>query len=156
MWDLCNQEEKKFIDELIGNNGNQTSAYMVAYPKASYESAQSGASRKLSSDKIKNALDERRAILNAMLGVGLEWRLNTLKTVAEDGLGVYVDKYGNERKEGLGSTISAVNEINKMLGGHAPTKVSETDSEGNDKPEGIRIEVVGVTKGKIAIDDNEK
>ena len=69
------------------------------------------------------------------------------RSVAEAGLGTYIDKYGNERKEGLGQqfTISvAVSEINKMTGGHAPTKVAETDADGNDKPTGIEIKVVGV------------
>ncbi|AUR89438.1 terminase small subunit [Vibrio phage 1.123.O._10N.286.48.F3] len=143
-WALCNARQREFIDAYIRNKDNGASSYMEAYNTTDLQSAASGASRLLTYDYVKTAVDERRAHFEAITGVDSAWRLKTLQAVAEAGLGTYIDKYGNERKEGLGAVVSAVSEINKMTGGHAPTKVAETDADGNDKPTGIEIKVVGV------------
>ena len=137
---LCTYKQRQFVDEYIRNGGNGTQAAISA--GYSEHSAHAIACETLKKPYVKEAIEQRRADLNAMSKVSVEWRMEMLQKAAELGLDVFMDKDGNARPNSISGSVSAIAEINKMTGAHAPTKTAETDSDGNDKPSGIKIEVV--------------
>lgn len=139
---LCNRRQRQFVDEYIANGGNGTKAYMEAYGITNYESAAASASKLLNTDKIKSAIEERQRDIDAMYGVGVAWRLEKLSQAVEGALDYIPVGEAGQKMNSPSAVAALISEINKMTGGHAPTKVAETDSDGYDKPEGIKVEVV--------------
>lgn len=136
---LLNMRQQKFVDEYIRNGGNGTQAAIFA--GYSEHSARQIASELLSKPYIKEAIEQRKRDLNAASSVGLDWRISILQRAAQAGLETYATE-GGPRYQALSASVSAINELNKMTGAHSPTKTAETDADGFDKPEAIRIEIV--------------
>lgn len=136
---LLNMRQQKFVDEYIKNDGNGTKAAIAA--GYSEDSAAAIASQNLNKLHIKEAIEQRKRDLNAASKVGLDWRLSILQRAAEAGLETYLTE-GGPRYQAISASVSAINELNKMTGAHAPTKTAETDADGFDKPDAIRIEIV--------------
>lgn len=136
---LLNMRQQKFVDEYIRNGGNGTQAAIFA--GYSENSARQQASDTLSKSYIKEAIEQRKRDLNAASNVGLDWRISILQRAAQAGLETYATE-GGPRYQAISASVSAINELNKMTGAHAPTKTADTDADGFDKPDAIRIEIV--------------
>lgn len=136
---LLNMRQQKFVDEYIRNGGNGTQAAIFA--GYSEHSARQQASDTLSKSYIKEAIEQRKRDLNAASNVGLDWRISILQRAAQAGLETYATE-GGPRYQAISASVSAINELNKMTGAHAPTKTADTDADGFDKPDAIRIEIV--------------
>lgn len=136
---LLNMRQQKFVDEYIRNGGNGTQAAIFA--GYSENSARTTACEILAKPYIKEALEQRKRDLNAASSVGLDWRISILQRAAQAGLETYATE-GGPRYQAISASVSAINELNKMTGAHAPTKTADTDADGFDKPEAIRIEIV--------------
>lgn len=136
---LLNMRQQKFVDEYIRNGGNGTQAAIFA--GYSENSARTTACEILAKQYIKEAIEQRKRDINAASEVGLEWRISILKKAANAGLETYLTE-GGPRYQAISASVSAINELNKMTGAHAPTKTAETDADGFDKPDAIRIEIV--------------
>ncbi|MGL5529063.1 MAG: terminase small subunit [Plesiomonas shigelloides] len=144
-WNLLNDRQRKFVDEYIRNGSNGTQAAIFA--GYSENSAASIACENLNKPYIKEALEQRRKDLAAESAASYEWKVKILQRAAEAGLETYVaGENASPRYQSISATVSAVAELNKMAGAHAPEKVAMTDANGNDKPT-ISIEVVGVSRG---------
>ncbi len=141
---LCNQRQRAFIDAYIRNGGNGSSAYVEAYNTTNENTAKSGACDLLTKPYIKSAVEERKADLAAMANVSMGKRFSWLQEAIQGALEHVPVGESGTKMNSPSAVASLVSEINKMTGGHAPTKVAETDADGNDKPTGIEIKVVGV------------
>lgn len=136
---LLNIRQQKFVDEYIKSDGNGTQAAIAA--GYSENSAPQTACTLLKYPHVKEAIEQRKRDLNAASKVGLDWRIGILQRAAEAGLETYLTE-GGPRYQAISASVSAINELNKMTGAHAPTKTAETDADGFDKPDAIRIEIV--------------
>lgn len=152
---LCNQRQRAFIDAYIRNGGNGSSAYVEAYNTTDSDVAKKGAYRLLTYDYIKAAVEERQADLNAMADVSMGNRFKWLQQAIQGALEHIPVGESGTKMNSPSAVASLVSELNKMTGGHAPTKVAETDADGNDKPTGIEIKVVGVKSNDESGDGNE-
>lgn len=139
---LCNPRQREFIDEYIRNGFNGTQAYLHAYKNSTYENARVSSSETLAKPYIQAALEERKRELGKLSGVGIDKRIKWLEEAIEGALERHTDQYGNSKVYAPNAAISAVTELNRMTGAHAPTKIAETDSDGFDKPTGITVTVV--------------
>lgn len=95
-----------------GNNGSKA-AESVGYAK---NSARQTAVKLLSNTYIQEKLKELQNEAAEEYTVTLEDRLKTLERVVEEGLKPHFDACGNKRALGLHPVVSAIAELNKMLG----------------------------------------
>ena len=121
--------QKKFVKFYV-ESGNGTEAAI----KAGYSEncASVIASENLKKPKVERAIKEEERRIDAEHEVSIGWRLEMLKAIVQEGAS----------GSSLSAAVSALAEINRMTGGHAPTKIAETDSEGNDTPKSITISFV--------------
>lgn len=143
---LCNAKQKVFIDAYIRNGENGSSAYVEAYNTTDMDTAKASASRLLTYDYIKSAIQERRDDLKAIADVSMGNKLAWLQEAIQGALEHIPVGEAGTKMNSPSAVASLIGEMNRMTGGHAPTKVAETDADGNDKPTGIEIKVVGVKK----------
>ncbi|GAA4652070.1 hypothetical protein GCM10023116_43540 [Kistimonas scapharcae] len=108
------QKQEAFCREYIANGGNATKAALAAgYSK---KTARSVGAENLTKPDIKARLIVQREKAQEAFTVTVEQRLNLLWAAANKGLDEYTDQLGNRRPHSLPASVSAVSEINKMLG----------------------------------------
>lgn len=125
-------KQKLFCEHYLSNGGNRSDAvYKALYNPNNSNTAAAIGSENLRKPSIKKYLESRVKEAVDKAGVGLDWRLNMLKKVAE--------ATSNEEMVGLSSrfdggvAIKAVTEMNKMDGSYAPVASSVSISESNLK-----------------------
>lgn len=120
------EKHKAFIDEYFLNKQNATQAYKAIYPKATHQSAQRKSTfllrkvekstyfdkkRREKSEKAENSYNENLEKLREVIRLGLE------------GDDVFAKDGTTYKKRQLAAVTAAINEINKMEGNHAETKI---------------------------------
>lgn len=119
-------KQRKFVKYYV-ESGNATKAAI----KAGYSEncATEIGSENIRKPNIERAIKEEQRRIDAEHDVSVGWRLEMLKAIVQEGAS----------GSSLSAAVSALAEINRMTGGHAPTKVAETDSEGEDIPREFKI-----------------
>ena len=122
-------KQRKFVKFYV-ESGNATEAAI----KAGYSEDRAAVtgSENVRKSNIRKAIEREERRIDAEHDVSVGWRLEMLKAIAQEGVS----------GSSLSAAVSALAEINRMTGGHAPTKIAETDSEGNDTPKSITISFV--------------
>lgn len=107
-------------------NGRQA-AIAAGY---SEKSAESQASRLLTTVKVKAAIEKHQKIETNSFIWNKQKKLEMLQDIATLSLNKIVDQYGNERSENLPAAVSAIKEHNAMQGDYAsPNDVMNEDSQ---------------------------
>ena len=123
-------KQQAFVKEYIINGGNGTQAAISA--GYSENCAQEIASENLSKPLIKAELEAHREDLQESFKITAETKFNWLKEIVERSMQheQVMDKDGptGEFKFAGGDAIRAINEINKMDGGHAAEKLDINDT----------------------------
>ena len=122
-------KQRKFVKFYV-ESGNATEAAI----KAGYSEDRAAVtgSENVRKSNIRKAIEREERRIDAEHDVSVGWRLEMLKAIVQEGAS----------GSSLSAAVSALAEINRMTGGHAPTKIAETDSEGNDTPKSITISFV--------------
>lgn len=117
-----NARQEAFAKEVVLNGGDKVKARAAA----GYSTVMSMASQGVDADKLYNHAKislriaelqtEADKIAKERFTVSVEKRLEWLNEVANAGLSTYSDMQGNERRENLAATTSAVKVMNEMLG----------------------------------------
>jgi len=108
------KEHQRFLINLVNKGMNQTNAYMAVYPDSSFEAAKSDGSRLLTNANVSIAYKELQAELKEKAQIGAEWIMNGLVELINDAK--------DEDKIDINAIKGCYNELNKMIGGHAPEK----------------------------------
>lgn len=95
-----------------GNNGTKA-AISAGYSK---KTAAAKATKLLRIGYIQDKLKELQKETAKTHGYTVEQRITWLKQIFDAGLGEYFDANGNARRENLAASVSAVKEMNAMLG----------------------------------------
>lgn len=66
--------------------------------------------------RIKELQFKASEVAEKKFTITVEWRLRTLKDIADAGMGDYLDAQGNKRKENLAASKGAIETMNTMLG----------------------------------------
>ena len=124
MSDDLTPKQDAFVKEYILNGGNGTQAAITA--GYSPDTAQQMATENLSKPLIYKALEGHREALEEEFSISAGTKLGWLKEIVERSMQheQVMDKEGptGEYKFAGGDDIRAINEINKMDGGHAAEK----------------------------------
>ena len=118
-------------------NGVMGDAFRAAFPDAKCKD--SGAHEKgcrlFKMDKIKTRISQLQAISSQNSEKVFEITVEKIKTMllsaAEKGLSDKVDQFGNVIPVNIAGAVSALSEVNKMDGNHAPTKTSISGDAAN-------------------------
>ena len=108
-------EWQKFLLNLVCQGMNQTNAYIDCYPDSSPEAAKSSASELLTNPNVSEAYKELQSELKEKAQISAEWVMN--------GLVELINGAKNEEKVDVNALKGCYNELNKMIGGHAPEKI---------------------------------
>ncbi|WP_299726812.1 terminase small subunit [uncultured Endozoicomonas sp.] len=107
-------KQEAFCREYIANGGNATQAAIAAgYSK---KTATVVGAQNLTKLNIKERLQEQQKKAQEAFTITVEQRLRILQSVTESGLSTYKDQNENLRPNNLSAVVSAVSEMNKMLG----------------------------------------
>ena len=122
--------------QCIADGMSQADAYRNAFdvkPTTKPETVQESASRLMKDPKVS----ARVQVLRDMLTEKAIWtREDSARVLSEIAL-------GHDEQGKTSDRVAAVKELNAMHGFNAPTKVAQTDSQGNDiKPSDINAELV--------------
>lgn len=109
-----------FIKHYLLNNCNGEKAAIDA--GYSEKTAAQQASRLLKNVKVKQAIEEHRKVSASVFIWSKEKKLLMLQDIAERSLNMLIDRDGNKRMESPSSSISAIKEMNLMMGHNAPTE----------------------------------
>lgn len=125
-------KELGFANRVVENGGDKVEAYEYA----GYSMKMSKAAIAVQADKIYNKpkvnlkIKELQSIADEVakkeFTITIEQRLKWLNEVANAGLGKIFDQAGNERRDNLTATVSAIKTMNEMLGDNAPIKTENT------------------------------
>lgn len=110
-------KQRLFCEHYIANDGNGTKAAIAA--GYSEDTAKEMACENLTKPHIKKYIKDKMSNTFERLGVGIDWRVNSLKKVYDACLEGRADKDGCVDAKGAVSTIA---EMNKMDGTYAPEK----------------------------------
>jgi hypothetical protein len=139
------EKHKSFIDIYLTNGLNAPKAYQAVYPNASKESANTHSQKLLKNVQktsyfVKKSQEKSEKSQNSYKK-NLE-RLQKLYEISLAGDPIF-DKNGNEigRKKLVGHAVQVINEINKMEGNHAETKIKLMGTGNNGEIEVKNIEV---------------
>lgn len=107
-------KQQAFCRAYITNGGNATQAAI----KAGYseKGVRVTACRLLTNVNIKEKIGKQQAKVQEAFTITVEERLKILDKVTKAGLKTYKDQQDNKRPNSLPAVVSAVSEINKMLG----------------------------------------
>ncbi len=108
-------EWQKFLLNLVYQGMNQVNSYMDAYPDSSYTAARDSATKLLANPDIGEAYKELQSELKEKAQISAEWVMNGLVELINDAK--------NEEKVDVNALKGCYNELNKMIGGHAPEKI---------------------------------
>jgi len=105
-----NNKHNLFIETYLTNGYNATDAYLVAYPKVGYDTANANSARLLANDSIKSVVEQKKKELANICNVTKAEIANVMRDIMND-----TGAKNNDR-------ISAGNTLNKMFGYLAPTE----------------------------------
>lgn len=108
------KEHQRFLINLVNKGMNQTNAYMAVYPDSSSDAAKSSACDLLTNPNVSIAYKELQADMKEKAQISAEWVMNGLVELINDAKG--------EDKIDINAIKGCYNELNKMIGGHAPEK----------------------------------
>ena len=108
------KEHQQVLMGMVFEALNQTKAYMAVYPKITEESARRAASDLMTKVDMQEAKQELLDELKEKSNVTFEWLMGELVEV--------VKSAKLEEKVDYNAIKGSINEINKMLGNHAPEK----------------------------------
>lgn len=111
--------------QCIADGMSQADAYRNAFdvkPTTKPETTQANASRLMADSMVSARVKELRDMLTAK---AIWTREDSAKVLSEIAL-------GHDEQGKTSDRVAAVKELNAMHGFHAPTKVAQTDSQGND------------------------
>ncbi len=114
LFDSLKIEHQKFLTNLVHKGMNQTNAYLDVYKDSSPEAAKADASRLLTNANVSEAYKELKAELKERAQVDTDWTTNVLIELINEARGE--DKVDYNAIKGL------VNEVHRVIGGHAPEK----------------------------------
>jgi hypothetical protein len=129
-------EIEKFAKAIVLDGKTQADAFRVAFPesKAKPESAQRIAvniSQMVTvRSRIEQLKQEAKEESQRHFGATLQWKTQMLMKAVELGYSVRIDDKGNEIPNGIGAAVSAIAELNRMAGDHAPTRSELTGKNG--------------------------
>lgn len=115
-------------------NGRQA-AIAAGY---SEKSAESQASRLLTTAKVKAAIEKHQKVKIDSFIWNKQKKLEMLQDIATLSLNKIIDQYGNERSENLPAAVSAIKEHNAMQGDYASANDGMDD---NVQPLSVTFEV---------------
>ena len=118
VFNTLKSEWQKFLLNLVCQGMNQTNAYIDCYPDSSPEAAKSSASELLTNPNVSEAYKELQSELKEKAQISAEWVMNGLVELINDAK--------NEDKVDVNALKGCYNELNKMIGGHAPEKIDHT------------------------------
>ena len=137
-------EIDRFAEAIVLQGKTKTDAFRAAFPdsKAKPEGAQVAATRMSALAKVRLRIDQlnqqSREEFQKHFGATIEWKTKMLMKAVELGYSFRVDDKGNEIPNGIGAAVSAIAEMNRMSGDHAPSKQEHTGKDGGP----IRSEVI--------------
>jgi hypothetical protein len=113
-------------------HGNKADAYRHAYStsKMSQSSVQREALRLFENPIITPWVDYYQARNEGEFSLSISRKKQMLLAVAEKGLKDKKDAHGNMVAHNLAGTVSAISELNRMEGDHAPVKNAFTGADG--------------------------
>lgn len=111
-----NPRHKAFADEYLKNGMNATKAYLFISPKVTINTAEVEGHKYLKKPKIKEYIESKQKKASQNSQIDFEWVLKTLYEIA-------VANRGEDDR----TAITALQEINRMIGNHAPTKTENTN-----------------------------
>lgn len=114
IFDSLKIEHQKFLINLVYKGMNQTNAYLDVYPESSTEAAKVGASRLLTNANISEAYFMLKAELKERAQVDTDWTTNVLIEL--------INEARTEDKVDYNAIKGLVNEVHRVIGGHAPEK----------------------------------
>ena len=119
-------KQRKFVKFYV-ESGNATEAAI----KAGYSEDRAAVtgSENVRKSNIRKAIEREERRIDAEHDVSVGWRLEMLKAIVQEGAS----------GSSLSAAVSALAEINRMTGGHTPTKIAETNSEGEDVPREFKV-----------------
>lgn len=127
-----NEKQEKFACRVVENGGDKVEAYKYAGYSLNLNPNAMGvqADKLYNHPKIHLRIKELQSIADEVakkeFTITIEQRLKWLNEVANAGLGKIFDQAGNERRDNLTATVSAIKTMNEMLGDNAPIKTENT------------------------------
>jgi len=118
IFDTLSASHQKVLTNMVVKGLNQTRAYMDAYPESSYDAARDSSSQLLAKPCMKEAYAELKLELKERASVDFDWVL--------DGLVELAKHENDDGKIDINARKGVYNEINKMLGNHAPAESNLT------------------------------
>lgn len=119
-------EERKFINIYIENGGNGTRAFIEAFSAKKYteKTCATSAHNILKKLEVKKAIEKRMLELEQSSAIRLETKRNALWDIACDGMQTEKRQISGqsdsiEKMVDSRTSVSAINELNKMDGHHA-------------------------------------
>jgi len=121
-------EIERFAKAIVLDGKTQADAFRAAFPDstAKPETAQRNAVLLASLPSVRTRIEElkqqAKEEFQKHFGATLEWKTRMLMKAVELGYSVRIDDKGNEIPNGISAAVSAISELNRMSGDHAPTK----------------------------------
>lgn len=122
-YNSLSEKHKLFVRNLIEQNFNQTQAYLKTYPDSSYDAARANSSDLIAKNNIKQAIEERKVVVETDIDISFSAQLSRLAYLLED-----ADQIENPKQRAQ-LKLDILKEMNKM-GNHsfrpenAPTRGS--------------------------------
>ena len=133
-----------YAEAIVIDGCTKADAWRKAFPKSSANpnSVHRVASKFDQLAEVRSRIDQlnqqSREEFQKHFGATIEWKTKMLMKAVELGYSFRVDDKGNEIPNGIGAAVSAIAEMNRMSGDHAPSKQEHTDKDGGP----IRSEVI--------------
>ncbi len=118
VFNTLKSEWQKLLLNLVYQGMNQTNAYLDVYPNSSSDAARSSVCDILANPSVSEAYKELQSELKEKAQISAEWVMNGLVELINDAK--------NEDKVDVNALKGCYNELNKMIGGHAPEKIDHT------------------------------
>ena len=123
--------------------GDQSRAWRIAFPesKSRPENVHVRASKLHAIGKVQARIEEIRSRLKKQTEEEFSITVSDLKKMlviaAQGGLKTRLDAQQNTVPNNISGAVSAISEINRMDGNHAPSKQDHSSSDGSMSPEGL-------------------
>lgn len=117
-----NSKQEAFAVAVVENGGDKVAAYKAAGYSLNLNANAMGvqADKLFHHPKISLRISELQKVADEVakkqFSISIEKRLKWLEEIVEAGLSTYLDQAGNQRRENLAASRSAIETINTMLG----------------------------------------
>jgi len=121
-------EIERFAKAIVLDGKTQADAFRAAFPEstANPHTAQNVALGLSKLPEVRQRIEELKQEAKEEsqrhFGATLQWKTQMLMKAVELGYSVRIDDKGNEIPNGIGAAVSAIAELNRMAGDHAPAK----------------------------------